>query len=88
MSMGSDLCKIHTGAASSRGRRRRQSGSVMVFDVRRSNEPVVSNTNFTSKQIYRMKFSTLRPNLFAVSVDNVSLHVLDLDQQFTTLNVK
>ena len=30
MSMGSDLCKIHTGAASSRGRRRRQSGSVMV----------------------------------------------------------
>ena len=30
MSMGSDLCKIHTGAASSSGRRRRQSGSVMV----------------------------------------------------------
>jgi type II secretory pathway pseudopilin PulG len=30
MSMGSDLCKIHTGAASLRGRRRRQSGSVMV----------------------------------------------------------
>ncbi len=30
MSMGSDLCKIHTGAASSRARRRLQSGSVMV----------------------------------------------------------
>lgn len=65
-----------------------QSGSVLVFDVRRCNEVVGSNSGFTSKQIYRMKFSPQRPNLLAVSVDNVSLHVLELDQQFAGLSVK
>jgi hypothetical protein len=35
-----------------------------------------------------MKFSPQRPSLLAVSVDNVSLYVLELDQQFSSFNVK
>jgi hypothetical protein len=58
-----------------------------VFDVRRCNEAVISDRSI-SKQIYRIKFSPKRSNLFAVSVDNVSLHVFDLDPSFTNLTVK
>lgn len=61
-----------------------QGGLIYVYDIRNTSESLVCDLSL-SKQIYRMRFSPSRPTLFAVSSDNVSLHVFDLDIKTASL---
>jgi len=64
-----------------------QSGEVRLYDIRKPNEKGIFHETL-DQQIYQIKFSTKRPNLFSVSGDTYKLKVLEINDSSSHLTLR